>query len=109
MIRRVQRNVDFTSAEPIVAVSLKARLRFIGNPMFSVTNSIWSFGITRRITFFNLVEHLLRLFDACTYRGTNVEAELAGVYFWEKIFAKKWRHDDEREHHDCHHCPDHEP
>jgi hypothetical protein len=39
------------SAELIVAVSLNARLRFIGNPMFWIIKSIWSLGITLRITF----------------------------------------------------------
>jgi hypothetical protein len=58
---------------------------------------------------FNLVEELLRILDACANRCTVVEAELAGVHIWEKIFAKEWRHENEREHHDRHHGPDHEP
>lgn len=56
--------------------------------------------------------HLTRKADRgrCAWlHCTNVEAELAGVHIWEKIFAKEWRHENEREHHDRHHGPDHEP
>src|ERR1700693_1723961 len=49
---------------------------------------------------FNLVKDLLRLFDSGANRGTNVETECTGVYLWKKIFAKKWRHENEGEQHD---------
>src|SRR5271165_2015985 len=108
MIRRVQRNVDLTvsGTDRRRVAQGQIEIHWQSNVFGDQFNLVLWYHVPDHI--FNLVEYLLRLFDAGANRGTNVEAELAGVYFWEKIFAKKWRHDNQREHHDRHHYPDHE-
>src|ERR1700739_33394 len=99
MLRQVQRNVDFT-------VSGTDRRRVAqGQIEINRQSNVLDYQVNLVLRnhapdhIFNLVEHLLRLLDACANRGTNVEAELAGVHIREKIFAKKWRHENERESH----------
>src|ERR1700732_3527359 len=107
MLRRVERNADFT-------VSGTDRSRVAqGQIEIHRQSNVLDYQVNLALRnhapdhIFNLVEHPLRVLDACANRGTNVEAELAGVYLWEKIFAKKWRYENERENHDRHHNPHH--
>src|SRR5271166_1805484 len=108
MARRVQRNVDFTvsGADRRRVAQGQIEIHRQSNVLDYQVNLVLGNNASDHI--FNLVEHLLRFFDARTNRGTNVEAKLAGVHIREKIFAKKWRHQNERENHYRHHRPDHE-
>ena len=108
MLRRVERNADFTvsGTDRRRVAQGQIEIHRQSNVLDYQVNLVLRNHAPDHI--FNLVEHLLRVLDACANRGTNVEAELAGVYLWEKIFAKKWRYENERENHDRHHYPDHE-
>src|ERR1700685_3811104 len=109
MTRRVQRNVDFTvgGADRRGVAQGQIEIHRQSNILDYQVNLVLRNNAPDDI--FNLVEHLLRLFDACANRGANVEAELAGVDIREKIFAKEWRDQTERENHYRDHRPDHEP
>src|ERR1700730_5927085 len=108
MTRRVKRNVDFTisGADRRRVAQSQVEIHRQSNVLDYQVNL--TLGDNAPDYLFNLVEHLLRLFDACTNRGTNVETELAGVHIREKIFAEKWRHENERENHYRHHHSDHQ-
>lgn len=90
MPRRVQRNVDFTvsGADCRRVAQGQIEIHRQSNVLDYQVNLILGNNAPDHI--FDLVEHLLRLFGACTNRGTNVEAKLAGVHIREKIFAEKW-------------------
>src|SRR5580693_55391 len=108
MLGRVQRNVDFTvsGTDRRRVAQGQVEIHRQANVLDYQVNLVLGNNAPDHI--FNLIKNLLRLFDACTNRGTDVEAKLAGVHIREKIFAKKWRHENERENHDRHHPPDYQ-